>query len=155
MILRVRPQFPFLGKKYNVGLWNWRFWGSPVLFSGEGEPWSNWGSSSGITFVVLSWQRLKSLPWGAQGQAQMWLSRIESQGMGWRREALYQLGSGTVHGVLGVTARPNWKPDIKNWPRGLVALPDTKKKLCRDEIAPLAVTPVLAFSSFLVSFWII
>lgn len=76
--------------------------------------------------------------------------------MGWRREALHQLGSWTITLCTWSDGQAKLKTRHKKiGPHGLAALPDTKKKLCGDEVPLLAVTPVPASSSFPVGFWII
>lgn len=75
--------------------------------------------------------------------------------IGWRREATHQLGSWTVPSCTRNDGQAKLKTRPKNWPHGLAALPDTKEKLYRDELPPLAVTPVPDSSSVLVGFWII
>lgn len=68
-------------------------------------------------FFVLGQQHLKSIPWGAQGQTQVWLFEIENQWVGWQGEAIHQLGSWTIISCTWGDGQARLKTrHKKNWP---------------------------------------
>lgn len=114
MTLRAGSQFSFLRKQCNVEILKLEILGESHTF----QKW-RWVLTQSGSFhmesLLLFWaNRIWNHCPGSPRAKLKCGSPTDSQWMGWWREAIYQLGVGQSHHVLGVMGRhKNWKLDIK------------------------------------------